>query len=276
MRSLIELFDICNNRRDYTTVTRADGKKTYEVDYKFEEDAAERTLYIYFEPSDGNVDWRVNFAYWRKPYKDMVVGYRVHGGFLESWKLIDDAIGAKIRELDEECEITEDGCWNWKWQKVVIVGYSHGGALAALCHEFVWYNRVDLRDGALVGISFDGPRIFAGLWVPAALRERWAHFHVIRNQDDLITHLPPVIFFFRHVGNLVKVGAKARSKAQVFKEWMATKFKDSMLMQELFGIKAHYPEEIKKGIAELEDGRIGGLDTHVVKIEWIEEDEKRD
>lgn len=263
MRSLIELFDICNNRRDYTTVKRADGKKTYEVDYKFEEDIAERTLYIYFEPSDGDIDWRVNFAYWRKPYKDMVVGYRVHGGFLESWRLIDDAIGAKIREVDEGREMTEDWRWNWKWQKIVIVGYSHGGALAALCHEYVWFNRADLRtqEGALIGISFDGPRIYGGLWVPAALKERWAHFYVIRNQNDLITHLPPVILFFRHVGNLIKVGAQARSKAQVFKEWAAARFKDSMLMQELFNIKAHYPEEIKKGIMTIENGRIEGLDT---------------
>ena len=271
MRTLIELFDICNNRRDYTTITRADGKKTYEVDYKFEEDDDGRTLYIYFEPSDGNVDWRVNFAYWRKPYKDMAVNYRVHGGFLESWKLIADAIGAKIREVVEP-EIDDDGHWNWKYKKIVIVGYSHGGALAALCHEFVWYNRVDLRDGGVIGISFDGPRIYGGLWVPQALRERWAHFHVIRNANDLITHLPPVVFLFRHVGHLEKVGA-LRPKAQVLKEWAASHFKDKMLMQELFNIKSHYPEEIKKGIMEIEDGRIEGLDTHTHNFEVDSENE---
>ena len=27
------------------------------------------TLYILFEPSDGSIDWRMNFSYWRKPYK---------------------------------------------------------------------------------------------------------------------------------------------------------------------------------------------------------------
>ena len=81
--NLLELFNLCNNRRDYTTVTPENKK--YEVDYKFVEDAAERTLYILFEPSDGNIDWKVNFAYWRKPYRDMEIKYRVHGGFLTSF-----------------------------------------------------------------------------------------------------------------------------------------------------------------------------------------------
>lgn len=273
MLSIVELFDLCANRKDYITVTPPNKK--YEVDYKFIEDEDERVLYIFFEPSDGNTDWKVNFAYWRKPYKDMAVRYRVHGGFLESWKLIDDTIGTKIREVVKP-EINEDGHWNWKWQKVVIVGYSHGGALAALCHEYVWYNRIDLRDGRLIGISFDGPRVFAGLSIPAALKQRWAHFYLICNQDDLVTHLPPVIFFFRHVGNKIKIGAKARPKVAVFKEWMGAYFKDTALFQELVGIKPHYPAEIRKGIVDIEDGRISGLNACAIKIEQIEENEKGD
>ena len=261
MKTLIELFEICNNRRDYTTVAPGNGK--YEVDYKFIEE--DDVLYIFFEPSDGNTDWHVNFSYWRKPYKDMSIKYRVHGGFLESWKLIDDTICKKIKENDANNK--------WRFKKVVVVGYSHGGALAALCHECVWYNRADLRDGGVIGISFDGPRVYGGLWVPKALKERWAHFHVIRNQNDLITHLPPIIFFFRHVGCLEKIGMP-RSKAQVFKEWSKSNFKDSMLMQEFFNIKAHYPEEIKKGIMEIEDGRIEGLYTSVHNFGADSEKEK--
>ena len=258
MRSLIELFDICNNRRDYTTVTPANKK--YEVDYKFLEE--DDVLYIFFEPSDGDTDWRVNFSYWRKPYKDMYpISYRVHGGFLTSWRLIRDAVGTKIREVSE-AGVGIDGHWDWKFKKIVIVGYSHGGALAALCHEYVWYNRTDLRTNGVIGISFDGPRVYAGWHLRKELKERWKSFHVIRNANDLITHLPPVALCFRHVGQIEKVGTQ-RPKAQVFKEWAASRFKDKMLMQELFNIKAHYPEEIKKGIMEIEDGRIEGLHTCV-------------
>lgn len=217
--NLIQLFNICNDRRhDYTTVTPANKK--YEVDYKFVEEGD--TLYIYFEPSDGDIDWRVNFSYWRKPYKDMAVRYRVHGGFLESWKLIHDIVKAKITEA-------RDGAY--RWNRIVTVGYSHGGALAVLCHECAWFEREDLREkeGALVGISFDGPRVYAGLWIKGALKQRWAQFYVFRNHSDIVTHLPPVIFFFRHVGNKVKMKVGKNPGL----------------------IKAHYPDEICKGLEDL-------------------------
>ena len=138
----------------------------------------------------------------------MEQGYRVHGGFLESWKLVKDIIRAKITEKDMAQQEEIDGVErDYKWKKIIIVGYSHGGALAALCHECVWFEREDLRAGDLVGISFDGPRVFAGLRIPKTLKERWAHFYVFRNHGDIVTHLPPVLFFFRHVGTKIRIGA---------------------------------------------------------------------
>ena len=247
MFNLVELFKICANRKDYVTVSSKDGK--YEVDYKFVEDGD--TLYIFFEPSDGDTDWRVNFSYWRKPYKDMAISYRVHGGFLESWKLIKEAIGAKIKE-----NWTNAGMTGYRWEKIIIVGYSHGGALAALCHEFVWYNRVDLRDGGVIGISFDGPRIYGGLWVPKALRQRWERFYVFRNNKDIVTHLPPVVFFFRHVGKVIKIGAqKGRSIWTVLREWRSGAISRQDAIIELMHAKEHFPEEIEKALLEFEKGR---------------------
>lgn len=125
-------------------------------------------------------------------------------------------------------EIEENGAYYWK--KVIVAGYSHGGALAVLCHECVWYERPDLREDGLVGISFDGPRIFAGLWIPKKLKERWRNFYVFRNHNDIVTHLPPVIFFFRHVGNKVKM-----------KEG-----EDPGL------IGAHYPDKIRQGVLSVQ------------------------
>ena len=251
--TLIELFKICNNGRDYITVTPKNKK--YEVDYKFLEDADARTLYIFFEPSDGKTDWVVNFSYWRKPYDDMEIGYRVHGGFLESWKLIRDAVCAKIKE--QEGESTE-----YKWRKVIIVGYSHGGALAALCHECVWFERPDLRDSSesLRGYSFDGPRVYAGLWIKKKLKARWSNFITFRNSNDIVTHLPPVIFFFRHVGELVKIGAKRRNKVAVLRDWIVCKKNQDKTgaqhyFQEMMGIIPHYPNEIIGALEEYENGR---------------------
>lgn len=218
--TLIELFEICNNRRNYTTV-KVEKKKfrRYEVDYKFMEDEENNTLYIFFEPSDGRTDWIVNFSFGRRPYKEMETPYKVHGGFLESFRLVKDALRAKIKET------REDG--SFKWEKVVSVGYSHGGPLAALCHELVWFERPEIRKDVF-GISFDGPRMFAAFKVPAELKERWAQFYVFRNHSDIVTHLPPFFFGFRHVGNKIKIGAGKNPG------W----------------IGAHYPERIKEGLED--------------------------
>ena len=37
------------------------------------------------------------------------------------------------------------------------------------------------------------------------LRERWEHFTVIRCNNDIVTHCPPSIFGFCHVGTLKQV-----------------------------------------------------------------------
>ena len=279
MLGLVELFEICNNRRNYTTITPKNKK--YEVDYKFIEDAETRTLYIFFEPSDGRTDWIVNFSYWRKPYKEMEVGYRVHGGFLESWKLIDDMIGAKVREVDIP-EINEDGHYNWKWQKIVVVGYSHGGALAALCHEYVWFNRQDLREEGLVGISFDGPRVYAGLHVKKALSERWRNFYIFRNHGDIVTHLPPVIFGFRHVGNKIRIGA-GRNPGLIGAHY------PDKIMASLKSYEAEGAPDLKEKVISVVEGftdtfkkiegvidRIPDADEVREKINEIVEDIKRD
>jgi hypothetical protein len=54
----------------------------------------------------------------------------------------------------------------------VVVGYSHGGALAAFCHECVWFHRPDLREKGLLGYGFEAPRIYAGFKVKKELAQR--------------------------------------------------------------------------------------------------------
>ena len=213
MKTLTELFQICNNG-NYTMVN--DG--AHEVDYKFLEE--DDILYIFFEPSDGKIDWRVNFAYWRKPYKDMEISYRVHGGFLDSWKLVRDAIKEKVRAP--------------QWKRIVVVGYSHGAALAALCHEFVWFERPDLRENGLVGYGFDGPRVYAGFIIKPQLKERWRTFTMFRNWNDIVTHAPPVIFGFRHVGRVEKIHGPRYYNPGL--------------------VGAHYPDKILAGLKDYENG----------------------
>ena len=211
-KKLLALFRECNKDEIY----REAG---IEVDFAFIE-AENDTLLIFFEPSDGGVDWRMNFAFKKKPYKDMSTEYKVHRGFLKCWKAVEDIVIQKVTELDRDGE--------FRWKKIVTVGYSHGGALAAFCHECVWYYREDLRhkEGALVGIGFEAPRIYGARKVSAALGTRWAHFYVIRNYDDIVTKVPPSWFGFCHVGKVLTM--RTRRKVGC--------------------VKAHTPREVEKSL----------------------------
>lgn len=161
------------------------------VDYAWRRDGS--TLYLYFEDSDGVGDWRKNIDFPIRPYKRMgKTVWRAHRGFLRAWEKVVD----KIRPLILDKSVNN----------VVVVGYSHGGALAVLCHEYVWYNRPDVREN-LFGYGFGAPRV---LWGGIKCKERWKNFTVIRNINDLVTRLPPFFLGYRHVGKLLKIGSRGK------------------------------------------------------------------
>lgn len=164
-----------------------------DVNYKFVPYG--NTLEIYFQGSSSTTDWLRNFAFAKKPYKDMTITFRVHSGFLEAWKEVEDLVIAKIKEKDKNNK--------YKFKKITVVGYSHGAALAALCHECVNYYRPDAK---LLGLGFEAPRIYAGFKVKKELVRRWEHFYVIRNDTDIVTHMPPKIFGYCDVGNELHIG----------------------------------------------------------------------
>ena len=128
--NMAELFHRCA----YDVVYQQVGDS---VNYAFEEDITNHTLYIYFQGSNSITDWVRNFLFPAKPYKDMGVTYRVHRGFLAAWKTVEDIIIKKVTEIDSPLLC-------FKWKRIVVVGYSHGGALAGFCHECIWF-RDDLR-----------------------------------------------------------------------------------------------------------------------------------
>lgn len=206
MKSLTELFYNVNRNVPYITV--GDG-----VDYCFIQE--NRTLYIYFEPSDGKVDWKHNFMFAKRPYKDMKIPYKVHRGFLQCWKTIEDIVIDRIADRN----INE----------IIIIGYSHGGALSMLCHECCWFHRPDIKNN-IWGIGFGSPRVYTGLWVKKSLKPRWQQYMIIRNHTDLVTHVPPKLFGYSHVGKLVKIGKKKKYSC----------------------IKSHYPSNISESLAEFE------------------------
>ena len=87
-------------------------------------------------------------------------------------------------------------------KKIDIIGYSHGGAIAQLCYEYVKFNRPDVE---VLGVGFGSPRVLWG-FAKKSVTDRFKGFVIVRNGHDLVTHLPPVLFGFRHVVKVTKIG----------------------------------------------------------------------
>ncbi len=156
------------------------------------------TLYIYFQDSNGAEDWKNNLDFPAKSYSRTEKHiWFAHRGFLRVWKTIMGYISSDINNVE--------------FKKIVIVGYSHGAAIAALCHEYVWYNRADIRD-RIEGYGFGCPRVFWG-FRSTKTNMRWANFTVIRNINDIVTHLPPSALGFSHVGEMLEIGARGKYSA---------------------------------------------------------------
>ncbi len=152
----------------------------------------ENTLYICFEGSSGAEDWLNNFNFWAKPYKDMKYKWYVHRGFLKIWKGIEDHIKPYLMK---------DAI-----RHVVISGFSQGAALALLCHEWCSFHRPDLADkGEIEGYGYGQPRVVWG-HLPDEVKRRFNGFTYIVTWRDIVTHLPPCLWFFHHVGTKLKVG----------------------------------------------------------------------
>ena len=158
----------------------------HNADYAIEREGD--ILFILFECTNGVEDWKSNFNFPAKPYKDMGIKWKCHRGFLGVWKAI------KLYLKDVVADPTV--------KKIYVVGYSHGAAIATLCHEYVWFNRPDLRESGLEGYGFGCPRCYWGFRIKKALRERWEHFHPVRNMRDIVTHVPPALFGFIHVNKV--------------------------------------------------------------------------
>lgn len=121
----------------------------------------------------------------------MDIEYFVHGGFLKCWKIVQNDVITWLHKKE--------------WKNVVICGYSHGGALALLAHECAWYELPHLRNEHITTIAFEAPRIYAGWRIKDEIKERWAGAYVIRNNRDIVTHMPPRALGFSDVGEIVKV-----------------------------------------------------------------------
>ena len=163
------------------------------ANYAFERE--NNVLYIFFEGSEGIVDWIKNLNFPAKPYKKMKGNiWYAHRGFVKAWKELEPL----LKKVIEDKSI----------KKIIITGYSHGAAIAVLCHEYIWYNRKDLQE-TLQSYGFGCPRVLWGN-VTQDIKNRWKRFVVVRNINDIVTHLPPSFLGFFHVGKMLEIGQKKK------------------------------------------------------------------
>ena len=154
-----------------------------------------KTLYIYFESSNGVVDWENNLDFPCRCGSD----FCYHRGFFSVWESVKSYIIPYIN--------------NKEYQEIVIVGYSHGAALAVLCFEAAFKLRDDISSN-IFGIGFGCPRVLWGFKRKKA-KKIFKEFLVVRNSNDIVTHLPPAILGYFHVGKILKIGEKGKySKIQ--------------------------------------------------------------
>ena len=145
-------------------------------------------LFLLFEWSNGRTDWRNNLDFPAKPYRDMADKWYAHRGFLRVWK----AIEPHLEEVVADPTVRE----------IYVAGYSHGAAIALLCFEYCRFHRPDIPAS---GIGYGCPRVVWG-FTPKRVRDRFQGFVVVRKGCDLVTHVPPALFGFRHVGDVLKIG----------------------------------------------------------------------
>ena len=184
---LLALFEECLSK----AYTELESHASFAYDLRGD------ALYLWFEKSNGTVDWLNNLSFAATPYREMSPPWKCHAGFLRVW----ESIKPHIRPLIESPSVA----------RICTVGYSHGAAIATLCHEFIWFHRPDLRQ-SICGYGYGAPRVLYGC-VPPEVAVRWDSYFLIRNRDDLVTRLPPRISGYCHVGVPVEIGESGRYSA---------------------------------------------------------------
>lgn len=181
MRTALECAEYFNKNIDWVT----GGEDTQYYIEKIDDEVV-----IAFSGSNSKVDWKNNFSFWKKPYKDMEIPFCCHSGFLKCWKLVRDEIEEKVLALNP--------------RSITVTGHSYGGAMATFCIEDMWFLFPELRS-KMQCVTFGSPRIL-GLWNYKKIKDRWQTQRLYTNGSDIVTCLPFNCMLFRHVKEQIHIG----------------------------------------------------------------------
>ncbi len=150
------------------------------------------TLYMFFRCSSYENSVIKSLLCHPKPYKNSNVKWRCHYGALKAWKTV-------LPHIKEQLLSKEIRGMN-------ISGLGYAGALAFLCHEYVYYNRPELR-AYIFGCAFGSPKVFYGK-CGYGMSLRWKNFVNINSISDRLTKAPRLPGY-RRIGKVIYIGKKA-------------------------------------------------------------------
>lgn len=165
------------------------------VDYAVEADAETGTLYVIFQCSRQDADWRVNFNFWPKSMRIMINDkpdkIHVHGGFLRAWNSAEAHV-----LLDVQKALNDTPC-----NSIVVLGWSYGGAMAYPAS--ISLNRYF---GQPIGIiTFGAPNFFLGKKSADKTEKLFRLTVNISCVNDITTMVPPWPYC---MNGRLKVGGK--------------------------------------------------------------------
>lgn len=185
-----------------------------DIDWVTEIDHDHKIIRLLFKESDSKLDWFHNLAYFSKVYKKQTSVLIAHHGFANAYKTANDVIMTTLIRLANE----------FPDYKVVIAGWSNGGASAQLAAED--YNYRTRSDKANVNtgrkailVTFGAPKVFVGKKCRNYVLSCCEKVIQVANRNDIVTYLPPFPWF-KHVLLSVKlrVGDKF-SIIKIFNPW---------------------------------------------------------
>jgi len=149
----------------------------------------DRVCEIDFQGSMSSMDWKQNMMFWKKQY----LGAFIHKGFLTKFKSM-RLILIKFFNANDLC-----------FDNIIIRGFSQGAAIALILHYYL--KRLGIRgviNKSVKTILFGCPRVFSCL----TSRKYFKDVISIAVDKDLTTHLPPWLFFYRHMVKVKLIGRK--------------------------------------------------------------------
>lgn len=177
----------------YNEIWNTDYKKSgLDVDWTIKVDTLEREIRLLFAPSNSSMDWKNNFKFPAKLYKNQENKFYVAVGWGNCYKSCNDEI------MDELINAIKKN----PQFKVTIAGHSYGGAMSVLAAEDLHY-RLSIKPDV---VTFGAPKPLYGKVTKEYFLSCCHTVNQYAHVNDIVPKMPPFPLYENM--NVVKIGKK--------------------------------------------------------------------